>query len=195
MTDRVRSTFLEAQHEAAVALAASSGILDLTPLEGRPPDRYIADFRCRGLVRDGDTVLLAERFIIGIRIPDDYLRTFRPEQVLTVLAPLNIWLPNIRGPLLCPGHMAPGTPLVDLLFQIHEVLAGQRLTLDEKWALNPLACAWARDNRHMFPVDPRPLVRRHVGGDAGWTGPPPAAGTRAPASARRQSSRQGSVRP
>jgi hypothetical protein len=35
---------------------------------------------------------------------------------------------------------------------------------DEKDALNFVACQWARNNQHLFPVDDRPLKR--------WSGEP-----------------------
>ena len=158
--DSVRQAFLQAQHEAVLALAESSEILDLTPLAGSPPDRYIADFRCRSIAREGESVVLVERVLVGIHMPENYLHVFEPERVITVLTPLNLWHPNIRGSLLCPGTMPRGTPLVHLLFQIFEVVVGHRVTLDERYALNPVVCAWARQNRHMYPIDWRPLRRR-----------------------------------
>jgi hypothetical protein len=166
MANSVRDAFLRAQLDAGLALAGASDILELTPLEGMPPDRYIADFRCRSLIHNGSAVLLADRFLVGIHFPENYLRVFQPERVITILAPHNIWLPNVRGPFLCPGHMLAGTPLVDILFQVFEVLTAQRMTLDERHALHPAVCAWARDNGHMFPTDRRPLRRRADGGAA-----------------------------
>jgi hypothetical protein len=163
MSDDVLATFLEGQREPALALSDQSDILELTSLEGKPPDRYVADFRCRTVIRENGRILFVDRIIVGIRFPQDYMRVFAPERLISILAPRNIWLPNVRGPLLCPGHMRPGTPMVDLLFQIHEVLSGQRVTLDERWALNAEACAWARRNRHMLPTDRRPLCRRTRG--------------------------------
>jgi len=160
MTDRVRAAFLQAQLEAGLALSASSDILELTPLEGSPPARYIADFRCRSFAHDGRTVVPIDRVIIGIHLTENYLFTFQPERVITVLAPHQIWHPNIRGSLLCPGAMPAGTPLVELLQQIYEVIAGYRVTLDERFALNPEVCAWSRQNRHLYPIDRRPLRRR-----------------------------------
>jgi hypothetical protein len=164
MPDEVFRMFLMAQLDAGLALSTRSDILELTPQLGDPPDRYIADYRCLGLVRKDRDVGLADRFIVGIRFPADYLGTFQPERVITILAPTNIWHPNVTGPFLCPGEMQPGTPLVDLLFQIYDVLSGHRVTMDEHHALNPDACAWARAHRDAFPSDHRPLCRRPVRG-------------------------------
>ena len=160
MMDGVRTAFLQAQYEAVLALSQSSDVLELTPLEGSPPDRYIADFRCRSFAHDGHSVVLVERVIVGIHLTENYLEAFQPERVITVLAPQRLWHPNIHGSLLCPGSMPPGTPLVDLLYQVFEVLVGYRVTLDENYALNRDVCAWARQNRHLYPIDRRPLRRR-----------------------------------
>jgi hypothetical protein len=160
MPDDVFRTFLSAQCSAGMALARRSAVLELSPQSDDAPDRYIADYRCFGLVHENGQVTIADRFIVGIHFPADYLRVFRPERVITILAPTNVWLPNVAGPILCPGAMRPGTPLVDLLMQVFEVLTGHRITMDERLALNPDACLWARANRDAFPVDRRPLCAR-----------------------------------
>jgi len=54
----------------------------------------------------------------------------------------------------------PGTPLVNLLFDIYEIITYHRVTMDEPHALNHAACAWARLHVREFPIDPRPLRRR-----------------------------------
>jgi ubiquitin-protein ligase len=73
-----------------------------------------------------------------------------------------VWHPNVSGdlPLICIGRLAPGTTLVDILYQIYDILTYQKYNPREDDALNKPACAWARANQHRFPIDPRPLKRR-----------------------------------
>jgi hypothetical protein len=162
MSDPVYEAFLRRQTQDALALAADSDVLDLTVLEGTPPNRFIAEFRCRGMVRIGNVVREADRFLVGIRIPLDYLAVFDPMQVLTILAPAGVYHPNIGGPWVCPGHLQPGIPLVSLLHIVYEIITFHRVTMNEREALTPDACAWARANRGAFPTDRRPLRRRRL---------------------------------
>jgi hypothetical protein len=163
MSRKVFEAFLAQQHVDGMRLAEASDLLHLTPVSGLPPDRYIADFRCIGLVKDDQGIHRADRFLIQIAFPGSYLEEVEPASVLTVLAPDNIFHPNVKGPWICPGHLHPGTPLVDVLWQIFEILTFHRVTTNEFNALNPDACGWARDHRELFPLDPRPLRRRAAG--------------------------------
>ena len=161
MTDTVYAGFLKRQREAGLALAAESDLFGLTPLGGELPQRYVAEFRCKGLVRRASgEVVEADHFVVGICFPDQYLRAADPFTVLTWLAPQEAFHPNIRAPFICVGSLAPGTELVDLLFRIFEVVTYQRVTMNDTNALNKEACAWARSHQHRLPVDPRALKRR-----------------------------------
>jgi len=158
--DPVFDSFLARQYQEGMALAAGSDLLELFPLDGMPPSRYIARFNCRGLVRSPNgNVTESERFEVGIWFPSDYLRRAEPWEVLTWLGPRHVFHPNIsnRMPLICVGRLAPGTWLVDLLFQCFEIITYQKVTMREDDALNPAACAWAREHQSRFPVDSRPL--------------------------------------
>jgi hypothetical protein len=104
----------------------------------------------------------AEGFHVGLFFGAEYLRTVNPFETVALLGPLNTYHPNVAfgAPFICLGHIAPGTPLVDLLYRCYEVLSYQRLTPREDDALNKEACRWARANQQRFPVDRRPLKRR-----------------------------------
>ncbi len=161
MRDVVLESFLEAQFAAAKALAEASDILELWPADTR---RYVAHFNCRGLVCQGDEIRPWEgRFTAGIFFPSDYLRRVEPALVVTWVQPANVWHPNIAPPLICVGRMPPGTPLVDLLHQVYEIITWQRFTPNEHDALNRPACQWARNHREQLPVDSRPLRWRRPG--------------------------------
>jgi hypothetical protein len=154
------SQFLERQREAGMALAAASDLVQLRPLGATPTSAYFAHFSCTGLVRRNGEVAEHHDFLVGIRFPDAYLYQFHTARVLTWCGPAEIWHPNIRAPFVCAGNMQPGTPLVDLLFQLHEIITYRNVEMRENNALNHDACAWARNHLHRFPVDRRPLKRR-----------------------------------
>jgi hypothetical protein len=160
MIDHIRHAWLARQYDEGMALAAGSDLLTLVPLDGEPPERYVAEFRCTGLVRQpSGAITEADRFVVGIWFPDDYLRQVEPFQVLTWLAPRTVWHPNIsdRAPLVCVGRLIPGTSLQAILYQLFEIITYQRVTMDD--ALNHEACAWTRANLARLPVDRRPLRR------------------------------------
>jgi hypothetical protein len=162
MRDAVFESFLARQHEEGLALAGASDLLDLNPVDGARSSRFLARFRCHGLVWADGAVMESDRFEVGISFPSDYLRRAEPWQVLTWLGPRRAFHPNIsdRLPMICVGRLRPGTPLVDLLYQCYEIITYQKVTMREDDALNAMACVWARANQHRFPVDRRPLKWR-----------------------------------
>jgi ubiquitin-protein ligase len=158
--DQVRQSFLIRQREEGMALAAGSDLLDLQPIGGAAPEKYIAAFQCRGLVRHGDgSIRGADRFGIGIVFPPDYHQRADTFEVLTLLHPRNVWHPNIHAqtPHICIGWLSPGTSLVDILYQCFELLTFNRFQTAD--ALNPDASAWVRSHPELFPIDRRPLKR------------------------------------
>lgn len=164
MADRILDAFLARQQLEATALAAESDVLSVTPI-GAPADRYRVEFRCKGLVeRAPGVVVEADRFQVGVWFPSTYLRMVDPFRVLTWFGPQSPFHPNIHAtePFICIGRLAPGTRLVDILYQLHEVITWNKVTMREDDALNFSACAWARKHQDRFPVDRRPLKRRAV---------------------------------
>jgi ubiquitin-protein ligase len=162
MTDKVFSNFLERQLTDGRSLAANSDILRLVPAVGTPPQQYIAEFRCKGAVQERDGhVGEGGLFVLGIFFPSDYLRRAATQEVLTWLAPANVLHPNIFGPAgaICIGRLEPGTGLVDILYQVFEIIVYRKFNPREYDSLNKSACAWARNNQGRFPTDPRPLRR------------------------------------
>jgi hypothetical protein len=159
--DPILQRFLDRQFEEGVALARSSDLLDLHLLPASPP-HCIAEFHCKGLVRQGEgEIREANEFLVGIWFPSDYLRRADPYQILRLLTP-HVWHPNVSRefPLICVGRLAPGTALVDILYQLFDVLTYQKYNPREDDSLNKAACAWARANQERFPVDRRPLKRQ-----------------------------------
>ncbi len=164
--DKILDGFLRRQFEQGMALANECDRFDLVPLDPPPaPRRYIACFHCTGLVRTpSGEVTEANQFAAGIVFPDDYLRRADPFQVLTWLGPRAVFHPNISdcAPLICVGRIAPGMPLVELIYQLHQIITFNKATMREDDALNHDACAWTRRNLSRLPVDRRPLKRRRL---------------------------------
>ena len=161
ISDPVFRSFLERQSEEGRTLAQASDILELDCLA--TGQHFIAHYACRGLVKGPDDVVReAEAFHVGVYFGAGYLRAVNPYETLTLFGPLNTYHPNVAfgAPFLCVGRIAPGMPLVDLLYQVYEILTYQKLTPREDDAMNKEACRWARANQWRFPIDRRPLKRR-----------------------------------
>jgi hypothetical protein len=165
MANKILDSFLRRQYEEGKRLAAESDLLRLIPVGSEPYDRFVAEYRCTGLVRQANgEISEANRFAVGVWFPGDYIRRADPFQVLTWLFPRHAWHPNIgdKAPVICVGRIAPGTPLIDILYQVFEIITFNKVTMREDDALNLAACAWARQNTHRFPIDHRPLKRRAI---------------------------------
>jgi hypothetical protein len=160
MNDPIFTSFLEEQYEEAMELARGSDLLDLDPIGPSPHRYYHARFRCKGLVSYSSGVVEADDFRIGFCFPYHYLRGAEAPEVLRLISPIEVFHPNVLFPLICPGRFTTSTTLVDLLFQCYEILSFQKVTMDERDALNHAACAWSRENQGRFPIDTRPLRRR-----------------------------------
>lgn len=161
--DPIYKAFLIRQAEEGLALARASDVLELEC--GGTGQHFIAHLRCNGLVRDpGGDIREADSFLAGFYFDPDYLRNVNPFQTITLLGPPNTWHPNVApaAPFICCGRISPGMPLVDLIYQVYEILTWQKATIREDDALNKDACRWARANQHRLPVDRRPLKRRQL---------------------------------
>jgi hypothetical protein len=160
--DAILGAFLARQREEGMALARESDLLELLPLDGQGR-RYIAAFSCTGLVTDSPgRPTESNQFAVGIAFDANYLRLAVPARVVTWLGPNHVFHPNIapQASLICVGKLEPGTSLVDILYQVFEIVTWQKKTVREDDALNRAACEWARRNQERFPIDRRPLKWR-----------------------------------
>ncbi len=174
--NKMLETFLARQYEEGMALAGASDLVDLRPVGPHPPSHYIALFHCTGLMREPDgRIVPMRKSAVGISFPENYLSAADPYRILVWLDPPNVWHPNIsdRAPIVCLGRLGPGTRLVDLLFQLYEIISWQRVSTHD--ALNQGAASWARENPDRFPVDRRPLKRRPSTADVNARGAAPTA--------------------
>jgi len=156
--------FLERQYAEGMALAGQSDILKLIPMGGSPPQSYIAEFACKGLVQnEKGEIVEFDRFAAAIAFPDDYLR--RLDHHFPVAAYLGPhprpWHPNLRGPYICID-IKPGTELVPILYGLFELFSWRLMNLADN-GLNLAATQWARaQDPKRFPLDRRPLKRRKL---------------------------------
>lgn len=158
MSDNVFQSFLATQQEAGLALAAASDLVTLVPVGPEPAQRYLIDFRCRGLVEEDGRIQVTDRFLVDVLFSEDHLR--RTGGVLaSMLAPTNVFHPNCRGHAICLGPIPPGTGLVDIIWQAFDIITWNTVTMNERDAFNWAACRWARNHPDAFPIDTRPLRR------------------------------------
>jgi hypothetical protein len=158
VSDRVFEVFLRVQLEEGMALASQSTILDLRPLHGDPPYSYLAGFNAPTLVHlTSGEVVTQQGFLFGVYFAPEHLRVVNPAQCLAVLAPTNIWHPNINPPFCCLGKIAPGAGLRELLLRIYEVAIFMRYTPREGDALNVKACKYVRQRAPFRPLSTLPL--------------------------------------
>jgi hypothetical protein len=155
-TDPVMDRFLAAQAEAGTAFSAESDIVDLIPM---PPDRFLVHFRTNSLAGPSSTRLReVSEITVGVRFFPHHLRGEFDPGTVTVLNPMDLFHPNLRGPFVCLGHLTAGVTITDLLYQLYDVFRWENYALHD--ALNPEASAWARRQPpSRFPLDRRPLRR------------------------------------
>jgi len=151
------SQFLMNQLTEAQQLVDESDLLEMTAID---PQHILVTFYCRGLIKTENGVEYAERFDVGFTFNDQYLDFANSADVITLLAPVNAFMANARAPFLCCGEVRPGTPLVELIYRVHEVLTWSNFAVEEHKALNAEACQWSRRHLDRLPTDVRPLKYR-----------------------------------
>jgi len=118
MQDKIFEAFLKRQTKRAWRSLDRAHLLELYPMGGDPPDRYVASVSMQGLMRsqNGD-VVEADHFEVGIWFPSDYLRRAEPFQVLTWVVRLtcSTQISATKAPFICVGKLKPNTALADIL--------------------------------------------------------------------------------
>jgi hypothetical protein len=162
INDPILTAFLDQQEIEAMDLDRNSDVVSIAPIGPKPRQRYIVEYNCKGLVRTKHGISEAHRFAVGIYFPPDYWHRVEPAQVITLLAPANVFHSNVKFPFICPGRLVPGTSLLEVITQVYSILTFGNVTIREDDALQPEASAWSRRNMHRFPLENRPLRRRQV---------------------------------
>lgn len=147
---------LQKDYERLLTLVTLSDLIRIATVEGNPPENYMVEFRCRGVESlNGAKPVYREYHQMGISLPAGYptkppvLRFFTP-----------IFHPNIisAGPV-CIGPWAAARWLDELVINVAEMIQYQvPPTKDTPGdVFTPEAVAWLRANRHLVPVDRRPI--------------------------------------
>ena len=155
--DPIFASFLEQQVREATAMA------DLNPslmrVEFVAPGGFLLHLSCRGLVkRPGGEVEEASAFVVGLRLPANYLREApNPVSIACVLGPHFCFHPNIHAASgqICLGHLRAACPVTDLVIQVVEILTWVNFATHD--VLSPEAGQWARNNLGRFPLERRPI--------------------------------------
>jgi len=147
MTPRLRR--LQADYEQMAAAFTQHPHIRVVQVEGSPPERYLIEFRVRGLVpldrddafQEGD-LHRAEVFLML-----DYPR--RPPFCRMVTP---VFHPNIDAQKICIGdHWSAGQRLVHLVVRIGEMITYQ--SYNTKSPLNGKAAVWAQANQDRLPLE------------------------------------------
>jgi hypothetical protein len=174
--DPIFEMFLRRQHEEAGALNEAS---DVTRLGALDAQRFVLELDAPCLVREGTEVSLARGCVAMIFFSSSYLRERRPREVVAVIRPQHLWHPNAAPPHVCLGALRPGASLIDLTFQLYEVITFQRYSLKDplsreatEW-MRDSSEAWSRETGVTFPLTRAPLKRRHLSLAVNTVAPPP----------------------
>ena len=116
-----------------------------------PPDRYRVTYRVKGLWRDAQGNIRVR----DVHRAEIYLHTDYPREKPKCVMLDPVWHPNF-GSYICIGdHWAAGETLVDVIYQIGEMLTYQEY--NPKSPLNAEAARWSELNRNRFPLQNIPL--------------------------------------
>ncbi len=172
--NEVNEAFLLGQLLEIDTLCKSSDRLFSSPYEfseGGAPTSYVFRLMCRSPVKVDGVIQISEReHLICVAMPDDYLQIAHdPGHILCLLEPTTLFHPNIIGPMICIGDIAPATAVVDILVRTYEVLTCQRINMRENEALNYAACEWARHAKLPLQTDSLVNLKAKPRGDFTFT--------------------------
>ncbi len=157
--------FLERQESLALDFSAVSDLVEIEPITRAPVQRYLVRLGTRGLIKTAaGTIEHHQGCTFAVWFPEDYLRRISPFETVQWIAPQNAFHPNIGpGPggaaYICLGGVFPGSPLLTIIEQVHEIFSWMNRLPHEKEAMNREACPWARAHGADLPIDSRPLLR------------------------------------
>lgn len=152
----VRQRRLLSDHQALLDLASRNQLVEVQTTSASL-DRYTVTYRCRGLLwlpeRPRPSVTTEHR--VDIYLHANYPRLPPRLRWLTDIFHPNILPPSMNGGV-CIGKWTPAETLARLVIRIGEMVQYKNFSTSD--ALNLRAAAWADQNRHVLPVDDRPLT-------------------------------------
>ena len=130
----------------------SGGTLEIEAVGGRPVDRYLLIYRCRGIERlDNGRPVYRDTHRVAIRLPSKYPAPIAPP-VVQLLTPL--YHPHVYSNLVvCMGSWQTSEFLDDFALRLGALLQYEREYLAIKDPANEEAVEWAKRNRILFPTD------------------------------------------
>jgi|GEM_PF-912872 len=152
LTMRVRR--LISDHESIKLAFDNNELIQVVLFKGSPPELYRVRYRNVGVIdlQCGNPVL-GKDHLIEIQLTSEYPRQSPKCKILT-----KIFHPNFDPISICVGdHWTAQESLVDLVIRIGEMISFQSYNI--KSPLNGEAAMWADLNRHMLPVDNRPITQ------------------------------------
>lgn len=153
MSFDIRETRLRNDYQRLRELVNRSELIHIMASEGDPPERYLIRFTCKGIDRLDNSNRPVLRDLHEVSI---YLHAEYPLKQPQLKWQTPIFHPNIHVTgAVCIGAWWPAKTLDELLLTLGEMV--QYKNLGPKDPMNSKAAAWALRNRHLFPIDPRPL--------------------------------------
>ena len=153
VSPQTRLRRLQADFENMQQLASDSDLISFVG-NGRPPDRYVVTYRCKGLVKDGPRIQMSEHHQVEITLHQQYPDTAPQLRQLTP-----IFHPNFRGAAICINAQdwTPRESLVDLVLRLGNMIVYRNYNPNSP--LDSDAAQWAQRNRSRFPLDDRGWLR------------------------------------
>ena len=153
MSFNIRERRLNNDFRLVEELHRNSDLIDLVRSEGNPPDKYTIRYTCKGVEKVDNRNRPIYREVHEVSI---YLHAEYPLKQPQIKWMTPIFHPNIHTTgAVCIGAWWPAKTLDELILTMGDMV--QYKNLDPKDPMNSLAAAWARRNRHLFPVDNREL--------------------------------------
>lgn len=153
MSFDIRETRLRNDYSRVRELVDRSDFVHILAVEGDPPEKYLVRFTCRGVEKlnaHGQPVIRESHEVTV------YLHAEYPLKQPQLKWTTPIFHPNIHiTGAVCIGAWWPAKTLDELLLSLGEMI--QYKNLDPGDPMNSRAALWANRNKHLFPVDKRPL--------------------------------------
>jgi len=122
--------------------------IDIEPIAGDPPDKYLVTYKIKGFKLDEKTgkPVLTNRHQVEV-----YLHAAYPREKPRCQMKTPIFHPNFRFQVCIGDYWGAGERLTDIIIQIGDMI--QYKNYNPKSPLNMEASHWARENTHLFPAD------------------------------------------
>lgn len=122
--------------------------IDIEPVAGDPPEKYLVTYRMKGYKLDEKT---NQPVLINRHQVEVYLHAAYPREKPRCQMKTPIFHPNFRFQVCIGDFWGAGERLTDIIIQIGDMI--QYKNYNPKSPLNIEASHWAKANTHLFPAD------------------------------------------